>query len=69
MEIKEWDVMNLEERQDYIYVFMNLNLIKETFWVDKALVPKTWVQILNLLPTSYGVVFIYNIHLSMHCED
>lgn len=33
--------MNLEERQDYIYVFMNLNLIKETFWVDKALVPKT----------------------------
>lgn len=23
------------------YVFMNLNLIKETFWVDKALVPKT----------------------------
>lgn len=33
--------MNLEERQDYSYVFMNLNLTKETFWEDKALVPKT----------------------------
>ena len=33
--------MNLEERQDDSYVFMNLNLTKETFWEDKALVPKT----------------------------
>lgn len=29
--------MNLEERQGYIYVFMSLNLIEETFWEDKAL--------------------------------
>ena len=45
--------MNLEERQGYIYVFMSLNLIEETFWEDKALVRKTGAQILNLLPTSY----------------
>ena len=45
--------MNLEERQGYIYVFMSLNLIKKTFWEDKALVRKTRAQILNLLPTSY----------------
>ena len=53
MKIKEWDLMNLEERQGYIYVFMSLNLIEETFWEDKALLRKTGAQILNLLPTSY----------------
>ena len=47
--------MNFEEKYDYIYVFMILNLTKEAFWEYKALVPKAWVQVLNLLLTSYVI--------------
>lgn len=47
--------MNIEEWYDHIYLFMILNLTKEAFWKYKALVPKAWVQILNLLLTSYVI--------------
>lgn len=47
--------MNFEEKHDYIYVFMIPNLTEEAFWEYKALVPKTWVQVLNLLLTSYVI--------------